>query len=177
MPYYDALIEKWPNVSGETTGEKLANLNAELVPSEEKQDVKVSSVAGKLMLSGKFARVAQFAQGTPSGDELHDGALQGAQLLMTLIQLPNAPDFNTADPTVYAQVAAMIGAMRAYEEQNPDTTGVTQELHDALLGLAEKPEVPWWKANGYSSSFSTNDLDAAQIEYTPDPVDEEEIEQ
>jgi hypothetical protein len=160
MAYYDALIAKWATLTG-TTSEKLAAINA-LTVAGPRSDTQVSSVLGSLMLGGAYLSLYSFAQGSFTGDATHDHALGAAKLLMAITSNPNAPAFNMSDPSKYAQIAGMLGAIMAQEAAAPGTTGVTQAVHDGLLALCETT-VPWWQANGYTSPIGFGDLSAAGL--------------
>jgi hypothetical protein len=73
----------------------------------------------------------------PTGDAGHDGALFSAKSLLLLLNSPNAPAFGMSDPTNYATISGMLGAITAWETANPGSTGITQQVHDAILGLCE----------------------------------------
>lgn len=153
MAYYDALAAKWAELSG-TTPEKLAALNAETVPGP-RVDVTVPAVIGRLMISGAYLGLAKFAQDAFIGEAAHDAALGSAKMLMAQISIPNAPGFNMSDAENYAAIAGMMAAMVAYP-----SSGMSAALRDDLLGLCETTR-PWWQANGYTSPFSIDDLEAA----------------
>lgn len=169
MAYYDALAEKWASTEG-TNDEKLSAINAETVPGP-RTDVQVSSVFGRLLLTGAYWNLAGFAQATPTGDAGHDGALFSAKSLLLLLNSPNAPAFSMSDPMNYATISGMLGALAAWEAANPGTTGITQQVHDVILGLCET-RLPWWQASGYTSAVSENDLIAAGIVPAPEPAPE-----
>jgi hypothetical protein len=158
MSYYDQLKDKWATLQG-TSDEKLAAINAETV-SGPRVDVQVSSVFGRLLLSGAYWKLAAFAQTVPTADATHDGALFSAKSLLLLLSSPNAPAFNMSNPTHYVIISGMLGAILSWELANTGSTGVTQAIHDDILGLCETTS-PWWQANGYSSPISDNDLIAA----------------
>lgn len=169
MAYYDALTDKWASLQG-TNDEKLAAINAETVAGP-RSDVQVSSVFGRLLLTGSYWSLASFAQAAPTGDAGHDGALFSAKSLLLLVNSPNAPAFNMADPNSYATISGMLGALTAWESANPGTTGISQQTHDVILGLCET-RLPWWQVNGYTSTVSENDLIAAGIVPAPEPAPE-----
>lgn len=162
MAYYDALIAKWPDIQGADNTLKLVNINTLTVVSRNKVDVPVSSVVGKLMLSGVYLTLGLFAQGSSTNDPAHDAALGSAKLLMSVITIPNAPVFGMSDPTVYAEVKGLMDYILAYELANPGATGFNQAIHDQLLGLADR-SLFWWQENGYSRQFDMGDLVAAGL--------------
>lgn len=141
MAYYDALKAKWPTLTSTTTDAKLAEINALTVPGSN-VDVPVASVVGKLMLSGAYLALAQFAAGAPTNDVTHDTALGAAKMVMTIITIPNAPAFQMSDATIFAEVKALMDALLAQEVAVPNSTGFTQTVHDSLLALATSTQ-PW----------------------------------
>lgn len=159
MTDYTKLVAKWSTLSG-TTAEKLAALNAEMVTTSAHRDVPVSTVVGKLLLSGSYLLMQVFAATTPTQSAAHDNALMATKMLMAVVTVPNAPTFQMSDPTTFAQVTGMMNAIVAYETETPGSTGFTSSVRDELLALANI-DVPWWQANGYTSSFNENDLEAA----------------
>jgi hypothetical protein len=164
MAYYDALIAKWPSITGADTATKLAALNAQTVAGPN-VDVPAHAVVGTLMLSGSYLTLAKFAQGSFSGNTTHDNALGAAMMLMSIIGTPNAPQFKMSDPATYAQVKALMDAILAQETATPGSTGFTQAVHDSLLALASTSQ-PWWQANGYRRAFNTGDIVVAGLDAT-----------
>jgi hypothetical protein len=63
MAYYDALSAKWATLQG-TAAEKLAAVNGETVAGP-RVDVQVSTVFGRLLLTGAYWNLAGFAQAAP----------------------------------------------------------------------------------------------------------------
>ena len=160
MAYYDALKVKWATLSG-TTAEKLAAINA-LTVAGPNVDVAVSTVVGKLMLTGAYLPLAQFAQGANNADQTHDAALAAAKTLMALVAVPNAPAFAMSDAASFTAIKQMMDAILAQESAAAGSTGFTSAVHDALLSLCATT-APWWQAKGYTSPIGQGDLDAAEL--------------
>ena len=159
MAYYDALKTQWATLTG-TTAQKLAAINAMTVAGPN-VDVPAHAIVGKMMLAGAYLPLSAFAQTATNGNATHDNALTAAKIFMAVVSTPNAPSFAMSDPESYTLIKGMMDAILAYElTPASPSTGFTQAVHDALLGLCETT-VPCWKANGYTSSFGYPDLDAA----------------
>jgi hypothetical protein len=172
MAYYDALIAAWngatqppTGVTGTaltsqmTTAQKIAAVNTWTVPGPN-ADVPVSSVIGNLMLSGAYLTLEAFSQSATNSNEVHDTALVSAKLLIALVTTPNAPIFNMSDAGRYSVIKSMLDALLAQETASAGSVGVTQSVHDMLLGLCATT-APWWQSAGLSGLVSQADLDAA----------------
>lgn len=159
MAYYDALKANWAVLSSQTTGAKIAEINALRVAGPN-VDVQVSAVVGKLMLTQAYLPLAAFAQGAGTGNPTHDTALGAAKMLMAMATSPNAPAFQMSDAATFATVKGMMDAILAQEVAAPSSTGFTQAVHDALLALAATT-IPWWQGGGLNGPVSGADLVAA----------------
>jgi hypothetical protein len=164
MAFYDALIAKWATLTG-TTAQKIAAVNA-LTVTGPNVDVPVSAVVGKLMLMQVYLPLASFAQGSTTGVATHDNALFAAKMLMAMVTTPNAPIFQMSNAQDFATIKEMMDAILAQETAASGSTGFTQAVHDALLGLCATT-IPWWQATitqgggGLSGPVSLADLGPA----------------
>lgn len=150
MAYYTALINEWATLpSGDTTAQKLAAINAMTVAGPN-QDVSISSVVAYLGLNGKLPGLIKYAESPPATA----AGVAGASLV-ALFNMPNAPGFQTSNSTVYGTLSTMLNALAGDSNSGITSTDVTN-----LLALASTT-IPWWQSNGYSSSFTQADLDAA----------------
>ncbi len=148
MDYAALLTEiSKPSYAGLSDGEIAEKLNAMMVPGPA-ADVSAADVSAYLLLGGEFFTVEAFAAGAPTGDAAHDGALLAAKSLVAILSLPQPPAFQMSNPAVAAKVQAMVGALLAQETAVPNSTGMTQALHDGLLALAQ-PLVPWPQTIGF----------------------------
>ncbi len=103
--------------------------------------VPISSVAAYLGLVGKLGAIETFAASPPSGASTQ--AVTAAQGLWEMIQSPDAfPPFDMPNPTVAAEVEAMLAALVS------PGTGVTAPIDSTdqatILGLASQT-VPVWQ--------------------------------
>lgn len=164
MAEIDTISAKWATLSGTTTAEKLAEINA-LTVAGPNVDVQPTTVIGKLMLSGAYLTLGAFAQSSFTGDATHDAALGSAKMLMSLITTPNAPVFQMSDKDTHDGVIAMMDAILAQEKASPGSTGFTQAVHDLLVGLAHttKPWIAATEAEGGAgwSTYPFSHIDAA----------------
>lgn len=162
MAYYDALVAAWnsttqppANVTGTglsssmTTAQKLAALNGWAVAGPN-VNVNVSAVVGYLGLNGKLSALAKYAASPPA-----TAAGVAGQELLAIINCPNAPAFQTSNPTVYQTIEGMLTTLAGDANSGISSTDVTN-----LLALAATT-VPWWQANGYGRPISMDDLTAA----------------
>jgi hypothetical protein len=148
MAYYDAFISKWNTLSG-TTAQKLAEINALTVPGPN-QDVPASQVIGYLALNGKLSGLQAYAASAPNTT-----AGVAARELVALFAMPTFSTFEMSNPTIYDGVEGFLTALAG----DPNS-GITSSDVTALLAMAATTE-PWWQANGYTSAFNENDLEAA----------------
>ena len=131
MAYYDALIAKWPSVTGADTATKLANLNA-------------------MTVTGSVPTVFSV-----SGAQIYNCLVPSEWLALTAAQQQNVRDIfglgdnipagtGTTVQTVLLSIFAAGSGTRAN-----------------LVALAQATSQPWWQANGYPGIFNNNDLIAA----------------
>ena len=149
MAYYDALKAIWPSLTDNTTDAKLATLNGMTVAATDKQDIPFGDVIGYLALNGLLAPLKQFSASAYTGVATHDQALGVAQTLFIMFGTITA--LQTSDPTAYGVMKGMVASLVA-------NNNMTQAQADGLIALANKPAIPWWKANGYTSPVGTGDL-------------------
>jgi len=150
-----ALAQLWPSLNGATTADKIAQVNAMTVAGPN-VDVSISQVAGYLLLQGIYPTVVAFAASSPNNDAVHDGALTALKTFTAWLTIPNAPPVHMSDPTVFAQVSAMAGAVAAQEAATPGSTGFTSGVYNGLLALGQTKQ-PWWQANGFYAPVTLAD--------------------
>ena len=138
-----------------------ATLNAKTIQGAS-VDTSIGAVLGYLALNGELLQLLAFAKEQPTGDKLHDGALGAAATLAVLIGATQPPPLSTSDPIAFAKMKAMLDVLLAQEQAAPNSTGVTQEVHDGLLALTEGPAMPWWQSIGASSPFNRYDIERAR---------------
>lgn len=137
--YYNALIAKWPTVPGATEEEKLANLNAEMVPGPDNTLVALPpSEIINCFDSADFATI-------PSAD------IQKLLLILsgTEVDVSKGSNIRKIILNIFNGKTATITNFQAF-----------QDKHD-------KTQIPWWQANGYHGPISHNDLVAAGIVTEP----------
>jgi hypothetical protein len=149
-----ALSQLWPTLTG-STADKVAQVNAMTVAGPN-VDVSIQQVSGFLLLQGIYPTVVSFAEGSPNGNPIHDGALTALKTFIAWIGIPNPPDVHFGDPTVAAQIAAFAAVVAAQETASPGSTGFTQAVHDGLLALGQTTQ-PWWQANGFYAPVTLAD--------------------
>jgi hypothetical protein len=156
MAYYDALVAQWATLpAGDTTAQKLAAINAMTVAGPN-VDVKVSAVVGYLGVNAKMSGLQKYAATAVAGTgNATAESVMAANELVAIMNCPNAPDFQMSNTAVYAAMAGMLAAL-----VSDSASGITSSDQAALLALAATT-TPWWKSNGYSSPFNSNDLVAA----------------
>lgn len=122
------------------------------------QDVVLGDVAGVFLQKHAFVPLQKFAQRAPSGDATHDAALQVAETFVAWIGLgSNAPIFRCSQPEIYAEAQQMLGALMAQEAAEKGSTGVTQEVNDAVIALAQTT-VPLWQSLGSHRELDHGDI-------------------
>lgn len=134
MAYYDALIAKWPTVPGATEQDKLDNLNAEVVDGPD-----------------------QLATLDPS----------------TIINAFDSAEYMTLTAMNLQQLTLVLSGINVDVSKNSNIrkiilavfNGKTQTLANLqAVGVKyDKSKIPWWQANGYTSTISHNDLVAAGL--------------
>jgi hypothetical protein len=156
-----ALSQIWPSLSGATTTDKLATLNAMTVAGPA-VDVSIQQVMGFLLINGIYPTIAAFAGTTANSTQPHDGALQAAKTFMAWIELQNAPPVHMSQSSVVDAVTQMGNAMVAQETASPGSTGFTQAILNELLALGQTTQ-PWWQANGFSGPVTSADAASAGV--------------
>jgi hypothetical protein len=151
VAYYDALVAKWPTLTGDTD-QRLAALAALTVPGPT-VDVPISSVEGALGLAGSLTAIEDWLATAPPASL----ARTAARELLRAIASPHIQTFQMSDPTVAAMLAGMLQAL---VDAGPQL--LTQAQVDGLLAMA-RTHLPWWQANGYAAPISASDLQAAGI--------------
>ena len=164
MGYYDALVAAWNGATqpaagvtgtaltqGMTTAQKLGAVNGWTVPGPN-QDVRVSTVQGKLMLAGAWLKLKAYAAANPT---TQTGEV--AQMLLDMCNSPSLQTFQMSDGPTYQNVQGMLSLLA----QDP-ATGVTSALEAELLALASTTQ-PWWQANAYARPFDLGDCAAAGV--------------
>lgn len=132
MAYYDALIAKWPSVSGADTATKLANLNAQTVTGVIPTTFQVTG--SQIMNCLDFTEFNSLT----------------AAKQTTILQLCGVSSMIGGQNTFVGKLFAnYYSAMLA----GPTIT--------AFVALAQATVQPWWQANGYSSPIGPGDLGAA----------------
>jgi hypothetical protein len=135
MAYYDALIAKWPSVTGATTQAKLDNLNAQVVSVPQPALVAVNDIINAIQ-SADFLALTQIQ-------------------LLQLQLLIGGRDYVDASPgkpiravfqAVFAGKTTTLAALTALV--TPYDSGTTKQ-------------VSWPEANGYPRYIGVNDLIAA----------------
>ena len=132
MAYYDALIAKWPSVTGATTAAKLANLNSQTVTGSAVPMVIPTYKIYNLIVGSEFSALTAANQ----------------QLIRDILGM------GTVDCSPGTQIRARIVAIF------PSGTTTFSNL-STLAAEYDSPQIPWWQANGYTSTISNNDLIAA----------------
>lgn len=133
MAYYDALIAKWPSVTGADTAAKLANLNGQTA---------TGSVPTTFTLTGdQILNAIVLAEFT---------ALSAANQtnVWNLVNLASTGSLNAGTGTFVQNLMLSI-------------FGVATTTRANLTALAKGAVVPWWQANGYGGPINLNDLRAA----------------
>lgn len=133
MAYYDALIAKWATLAPGTTEQKLSALNAETVASGAAQRMLIQSYDLYNAIDGGEFSALSAANQQIVRDMLNMGTVDVS---------PNKP--------ARTRLLSLFGVGTA-----------TRTALVALAATFDTPSVPWWKANGYSSPFTANDLSAA----------------
>jgi len=159
---YAALIAKWATLPAATTGAEvtanLATINA-LTVAGPSIDVPMSAVVGYLALSMKWQALKAYAAAAPSGSIAE--AVTAASELIELAGI--LPTFATSEPTVLAQLTALLTVLTS-----DANSGVVAADQTALLALAATT-VPWWEASveqgggGLTSAVNIHDLIMAGI--------------
>jgi hypothetical protein len=117
------------------------------------QDVRVSTVQGKLMLAGAWLKLKAYAATNPTTQ-----VGEVAQMLLDMCNSPSLQAFQMSDAATYSSVQGMLS-----ELVTDPNTGVTQALETELLALATTAQ-PWCQANGYRSQISMGDVVMAGLD-------------
>lgn len=152
MAYYDALIAKWPSVSGGNVAAKLVSLNATMVAGPN-QDVAVGAVEAYLGLRGILAAMEDWlgSVSTPGT------ARTAARELLRTIGSPHVSVFQMSDATTYATISGMLSALAALSPPLLSAQNVSD-----LLAMAAT-QVSWAQANGYPTPIDVNMVAAAGL--------------
>lgn len=142
MAYYDALIAKWPDMSGDTTAAKLSALNAERVAGPV-QGVTVVQVMTYLWTNGLWLPMLAAANA---------GTSNGAIAAVALLEDRTRETIDFSLPTATALLADLVSKSL-----------LTQAQSDAIVAMGTQ-QVPWWQANGYPEPISYGDLAMASLE-------------
>jgi hypothetical protein len=140
MAYYDALKAQWPSVTGATTADKLAALNA-LTVAGPRQLVPITSVMEYLRANNLWLRI-----------KAATGVSQGALAAVDYNSDARATSINFDLDIVKAMLADLIA-----------NNLFTQAQSDALSSMGNST-VPWWQASGYTAPITYGDLALAGIE-------------
>lgn len=144
MAYYDALIAKWPDVSGATTADKLTTLNGETIAGPV-VGVPVVQVMTYLWTNGLWLPMLAAAQA---------GTSNGAIAAVALLEDRTRETIDFSLPTATALLADLVSHSLLSQAQS-----------DAIVAMGT-PQVPWWQGNGYSGPIGYGDLAMAGIEGT-----------
>jgi hypothetical protein len=132
MAYYDALVTKWATLTPGTTQAKLDQLNAMTVAGPAQQMLVPTYAIYNALVPADFQALTAAQQ----------------QLVRDVLSMGTVD----VSPGTNARVV-----LQAVFSGKPNTIA----SFAALAAKYDATQVPWWKANGYSSSFNTNDLEAA----------------
>lgn len=139
MAHYDALVAQWKLLTSQTTDAKLAEINALKVPGPTKL-VAIIDVMNYLRSAGAWLTIKAAA-----------GTNLGALAAVDLNSDPRAVTMDFDLPIVGQMIGALVSANLLSAQQAAD------------LVAMKNPLVPWWKANGYSGEFNSNDITAAGL--------------
>lgn len=134
MGYYDALIAKWPSITGATTQAKLDSLNALTQAGSAVPMIIPTYMIYNLIVGTEFAVLTAANQ----------------QLIRDILAM------GTVDASPGTQIRTRIVAIF------PNTTTTFANL-SALAAKYDSPSIPWWQANGYPRPFDLGDLQAAGL--------------
>jgi hypothetical protein len=157
MAYYDALVAKWPSVTGANTAAKLANLNGQTVAASGTQDVSASAIFNVLLGTLEWGNIELMSRPLPTG---------------TLGPVLNAADANVAKLITFARIvqsgitiptsnAAIATSLNSLLTQMVTAHLIAAGTQTTIVALATPPPVPWWQSNGYLGPINLNDLAAA----------------
>jgi len=139
MAYYDALKTKWATLTSTTTDAKLAEINA-LTVQGPSRPVPIADVMTYLRSNNLWLPIKASAAG---------GTSVGAA---AAVDLNSDLRMQTIDMTL-PLVSTMLADLVTH-------TLLTQDQANTLVAMGT-PQIPWWQANGYTSPFNANDLEAA----------------
>ncbi|WP_439398656.1 hypothetical protein ACRQ5Q_14990 [Bradyrhizobium sp. PMVTL-01] len=153
-----ALSTQWATYpSTMTTIEKLSAINGSIAPGPP-VDVLRSEVKKILSVGGALLKMQAYVSNPAAATS--QPCLMASNYLLALIayepSLPSMSDtLKTSDQTNLNIIQAMIPNLMA-----DPTNGMTQQIMDQIMALIN-PNVPWWKANGFSGPIVVSDLIAA----------------
>ena len=134
MAYYDALIAKWPSVTGANTAAKLANLNGQTTAAPGKSLVATNDILNAIA-PADFMGLTQM------------------DLLRIQTLIANRDRVDASQGTMIRAVFQQIFSAKA----------TTLAALGALVAPNDNATVPWWQANGYPRAFDLGDISAAGL--------------